>query len=63
VLSRGDDIIPIPGTKHRRYLEENVAALNLALSPDDLARLEAVAPRGAASGERYPEAMLKMVNL
>ena len=63
VLSRGEDIIPIPGTKRRRYLEENVAALNLALSPDDLARLEAVAPRGVASGERYPEAMLKMVNL
>jgi aryl-alcohol dehydrogenase-like predicted oxidoreductase len=63
VLSRGEDIIPIPGTKHRRYLEENVAAKDLKLTPDDLARLEAVAPRGAASGERYPEAMLKMVNL
>jgi aryl-alcohol dehydrogenase-like predicted oxidoreductase len=63
VLSRGEDIIPIPGTKRRRYLEENVAALNLALSPDDLARLEAVAPRGVVSGERYPEAGLKMVNL
>jgi aryl-alcohol dehydrogenase-like predicted oxidoreductase len=63
VLSRGEDIIPIPGTKRRRYLEENVAALNLALSPDDLGRLEAVAPRGMVSGERYPEAMLKMVNL
>ena len=63
VLSRGEDIIPIPGTKRRRYLEENVAALNLALSPDDLARLESVAPRGVARGERYPEAMLKMVNL
>jgi len=51
--AQGDDVVPIPGTKRRRYLEENVAALSLTLSPDDLARIEAVSPRGIAAGERY----------
>jgi aryl-alcohol dehydrogenase-like predicted oxidoreductase len=53
VLSRGDDIVPIPGTKRRRYLEENVGALELQLVDEELERLEEAFPRGAASGDRY----------
>jgi aryl-alcohol dehydrogenase-like predicted oxidoreductase len=55
VLSRGDDVVPIPGTKHVRYLEENVAAIDVELTDDDLARLEEVAPAGAAAGDRYAD--------
>jgi aryl-alcohol dehydrogenase-like predicted oxidoreductase len=55
VLSRGDDIAPIPGTKHVRYLEENVAALDVRLEEGDLARLDEVAPAGAAAGDRYAD--------
>jgi aryl-alcohol dehydrogenase-like predicted oxidoreductase len=62
VLAQGDDIVPIPGTKRRKYLEENVAALDLQLGADDLRRLAEVFPRGAASGLRYPEQMMKAVN-
>ena len=62
VLSRGDDIIPIPGTKRRSYLEENVAAVDLALSADELARIDAIAPKGVAAGERYPAAAMASVN-
>ena len=62
VMAQGDDIVPIPGTKHRKYLEQNVAALNVSLTSDDLARIEAIAPRDAAAGERYPEAAMKVVN-
>lgn len=61
VLAQGDDIVPIPGTKRRKYLEENAGALNVRLTADDLGRIDRVAPRGAASGTRYPEAMMKMV--
>ena len=62
LLAQGNDIIPIPGTKRRKYLEENVAALNVNLSADDLRRLEEVAPKGAARGQRYPEHMMALVN-
>ncbi len=62
LLAQGNDIIPIPGTKRRKYLEENVAALNANLSADDLRRLEEVAPKGAARGQRYPEHMMALVN-
>jgi aryl-alcohol dehydrogenase-like predicted oxidoreductase len=62
VLAQGDDLVPIPGTKRRRYLEENAAAVDLALTPGQLAELEAVFPRGAAAGTRYPEAGMKVVN-
>jgi aryl-alcohol dehydrogenase-like predicted oxidoreductase len=55
VLHQGEDIVPIPGTKHVRYLEENVAAADVALSSDDLERLEEIAPAGAAAGERYAD--------
>ena len=55
VLARGDDIVPIPGTKHVRYLEENVGAAEVTLAEDDLARLDEAAPVGVAAGERYPD--------
>ncbi len=55
VLSQGDDVVPIPGTKRRRYLEENVAATELTLSQEDLARIDEVAPVGAAAGDRYAD--------
>jgi aryl-alcohol dehydrogenase-like predicted oxidoreductase len=53
VLSRGEDIVPIPGTKHRKYLEENVGALDVPLTEDDAARLEAAFPQGVTAGDRY----------
>lgn len=62
LLAQGEDIIPIPGTKRRKYLEENIGALNVTLTPDDLRRIEEVAPKGAASGQRYPESMMNLVN-
>lgn len=55
VLHRGNDIVPIPGTKHVRYLEENVRALDLALSDDELRHIDEAAPRGIAAGARYPD--------
>jgi aryl-alcohol dehydrogenase-like predicted oxidoreductase len=63
VLAQGEDVIPIPGTKRRSYLEDNAAAVNLTLTAQELRRLEEVAPRGAASGSRYPEEMMRAVNL
>jgi aryl-alcohol dehydrogenase-like predicted oxidoreductase len=62
LLTQSDDIIPIPGTKRRKYLEENVAALNVKLSADDLRRIDEVAPHGSAAGQRYPEHMMNLVN-
>lgn len=62
VLAQGDDIVPIPGTKRRTWLEENVAAASITLTPAQLAELDAVFPTGAAAGLRYPEAMMKSVN-
>jgi aryl-alcohol dehydrogenase-like predicted oxidoreductase len=53
VLAKGPDVVPIPGTKRRRYLEDNVAAAEVELTDDDLARLEAIAPPGVAAGGRY----------
>jgi len=62
LLAQGDDVIPIPGTKHRRYLEENVAAVNIHLTEEDLRRIDDVAPHGAAAGERYNAGMMSLVN-
>jgi aryl-alcohol dehydrogenase-like predicted oxidoreductase len=62
VAAQGDDVVPIPGTKRRRYLEENVAALTLKLTPNDLQSIREVLPRGSASGQRYPEVMMRTVN-
>jgi len=62
LLAQGDDVIPIPGTKRRKYLEENIASLDVKLSADDLRRLEEVAPKGGAHGNRYPENMMSLIN-
>jgi aryl-alcohol dehydrogenase-like predicted oxidoreductase len=62
LLAQGRDIIPIPGTKRRKYLEENVAASNVKLATQDLRRLEEVTPKGAASGQRYSEQAMSLVN-
>jgi aryl-alcohol dehydrogenase-like predicted oxidoreductase len=55
VLSRGEDIVPIPGTKRVKYLEENVGAVDVELTPDDLRRLDEAFPQGVAAGDRYPD--------
>jgi aryl-alcohol dehydrogenase-like predicted oxidoreductase len=62
VLGQGDDIVPIPGTKRRTYLEENLGALEVRLDPRDLERIAEVAPRGVASGDRYPPVMMGTLN-
>jgi len=62
VLSRGKDVVPIPGTKRRKYLEENAAALQIRLSPEDLRRIDQVAPRDVAAGDRYAAASMRAVN-
>jgi len=62
VLAQGNDIVPIPGTKRRKFLEDNVGALQVRLSEGDLRRMSEVFPTGAASGERYPEHVMKLVN-
>ncbi len=62
IVSRQNDIVPIPGTKRRKYLETNVAALDIELSPAELDEIEDIFPVGAASGLRYPEAMMKSVH-
>jgi aryl-alcohol dehydrogenase-like predicted oxidoreductase len=62
-LAQGPDIVPIPGTKRRTYLEENIAALDLELTADDLARINEVAPPDVAAGSRYPEMKMRMSNL
>jgi aryl-alcohol dehydrogenase-like predicted oxidoreductase len=62
VLAQGDDIVPIPGTKRRKYLEENAAAVDLKLTPDDLRRLSEVFSSGAAAGMRYPEHVMSLLN-
>lgn len=55
ILSQGDDIVPIPGTKRIQYLEENIGALKIQLSKEELYRINEVAPKGVAAGERYPD--------
>ncbi|WP_406858174.1 aldo/keto reductase [Alsobacter sp. KACC 23698] len=63
VLAQGDDIVPIPGTKRRRWLEQNIGALDLTLDADDLSRLTEAFPAGAAAGLRYPEKQLQGLGL
>jgi aryl-alcohol dehydrogenase-like predicted oxidoreductase len=63
VLAQGDDVVPIPGTKRRKYLDENIAALDVKLSDEDLQRLDRILPPGAAAGERYHERGMASVNL
>lgn len=62
VMAKGQDVVAIPGTKRRTYLEENVAALSVSLVAEDLRRLDATFPLGVAAGERYPEAAMRSVN-
>ena len=62
LLAQGEDIVPIPGTKQRRYLEENVGALGVELTPADLEAIEEVAPKGVAAGDRYHEAGMRTIN-
>jgi aryl-alcohol dehydrogenase-like predicted oxidoreductase len=62
VLAQDKNIVPIPGTKRRKYLEENVAAIDVKLTKEDLRRIEEIFPTGAAAGDRYPEHMMKIVN-
>jgi len=62
VLVQGNDIVPIPGTKRRKYLQENVGALDVDLSSKDLERIEEVAPKDSFAGSRYPEAMMKLLS-
>jgi aryl-alcohol dehydrogenase-like predicted oxidoreductase len=62
VLAQGEDIVPIPGTKRRKYLEENALAVDLKLTAEDLRRLSEVFPFGAVSGTRYPEHMMNLIN-
>jgi aryl-alcohol dehydrogenase-like predicted oxidoreductase len=63
LLAQGDDVVPIPGTKRRRYLEENARALEIGLSADHLRHIDGVAPKGATAGSRYPEAGMRNVNV
>jgi aryl-alcohol dehydrogenase-like predicted oxidoreductase len=62
VLAQGEDIVPIPGTKRRKYLEDNAGAVDVALTPEDLRKLEEVFPHGAAAGPRYPEQMMALLD-
>ncbi len=62
LLAQGEDIVPIPGTKQRRYLDENVQSVDIEMTATDLERIEEVAPKGAASGDRYHEAGMKTIN-
>ena len=62
LLAQGKDIVPIPGTKHRSYLEENIKALNVSLSKNELERIEKAFPCHATAGDRYPEQAMKAVN-
>jgi aryl-alcohol dehydrogenase-like predicted oxidoreductase len=62
VLAQGENIVPIPGTKRRKYLQENVGALDVDLSSGDLACIEEVAPKDAFVGSRYPKAKMDLLN-
>jgi len=62
VLAQGDDVVPIPGTKKRKYLEDNAGAVKVRLEAEDLKRMEDAFPSGVAAGERYPEHMMQLVN-
>ncbi|QDD65723.1 aldo/keto reductase [Herbaspirillum seropedicae] len=62
VMAQDPHIVPIPGTKRRRYLEDNAGAVGVRLAPEDLQALDAIFPRGAAAGERYTDASMKMLN-
>ncbi len=62
LLAQPDDIVPIPGTKQRRYLDENIQSVQIELTPAELERLEEAAPKGAAAGDRYHEAGMRTID-
>jgi aryl-alcohol dehydrogenase-like predicted oxidoreductase len=62
VLAQGQDVVPIPGTKRRKYLEDNAGAVSVRLTAEDLHRIDEVFPSGVAAGQRYPEHMMQLVN-
>ena len=62
VLAQGEDVVPIPGSSRRTHLEENLAALEISLTADELSRIDEAAPKGATAGDRYPEGGMKVVN-
>ncbi len=63
VLAQGEDIVPIPGTKRRTYLDQNLGALELSLTPAELRQIDGVLPRGAAVGARYPEEYMNRLGI
>ncbi|HXQ25127.1 MAG TPA: aldo/keto reductase [Candidatus Acidoferrales bacterium] len=63
VMAQGEDIVPIPGTKRRTYLDQNLKALDISLTPSELRRIDEVAPRGAAAGARYPDEYMNRLGL
>jgi len=63
VLAQGEDVVPIPGTKRIKYLDENIGALDVKLGEEDLKRLDAILPPGAAAGQRYHERGMAALNL
>jgi aryl-alcohol dehydrogenase-like predicted oxidoreductase len=62
VLAQGNDIVPIPGTKRRKYLEENVGALDIRLAPEELTEIDSLIPPGAAAGSRYSQPGMRAIN-
>ncbi len=62
LLAQGEDIVPIPGTKRRKYLDSNLGALQVNVSKQDLEQIDKIAPRGAFAGERYPAEQMKSLN-
>ncbi len=62
VLAQDKNIVPIPGTKRRKYLEENIAAIDVKLTAEDLRRIDEIFPTGTAAGGHYPEHMMNLVN-
>ena len=62
LLAQGDDIVPIPGTKRRKYLEENIGALDVRLTPEELAEIDTTLPAGAAAGSRYSTPGMRTIN-
>ena len=62
VMAQGDDVVPIPGTKRVAYLEENLGAADVALTVEDLQRIEEIAPRSAVAGERYAAAQMEAID-
>ena len=63
VLAQGDDVVPIPGTKRRSYLEQNVRALEIELTPEDLVAIDVAVPRGSVAGDRYAAEQMSRINI